>query len=151
MAKTLTPAQKALNKEAVKLRNKAFSLAYQKHQQDRERVNAQIRESEMGKAHKLTDDIFQEALEAKQKAEKDIRDEIAKLQLKLKEVTERQEQQIKVLQAKRSLAHEALFKALRKAEKEVDEAHGDIAGCFSAAAWKPLEEFLPLVGKVNKS
>lgn len=108
MAKTLTPAQKALNKEAVKLCNKAFSLAYQKHQQDRERVNAQIRESEMGKAHKLTDDIFQEALEAKQKAEKDIRDEIAKLQLKLKEVTERQEQQIKVLQAKRSLAHEAL-------------------------------------------
>lgn len=146
MAK-LTPEQKALNKEATKLRDRAFRERSNAYDKERDAVKKQIEDGPLMKAARDADARSNELTEARNKAEADIKAQIRELQRKLDQTRIDHEPGINAARAVRTAAWDAKHKAENAAIAKVEAKYPDMVGCYSAAAWKSFEEFLPLVGK----
>lgn len=146
MAK-LTPEQKALNKEATKLRDKAFRERSNAYDKERDAVKKQIEDGPLMKAARDADMAFNGAIDARNQVEADIKAQIKELQRKLEQNLKDHEPGINAARAVRTAAWDAKHKAENAAIAKVDAKYPDMARRYSAAAWKSFEEFLPLVGK----
>lgn len=144
MAK-LTPEQKALNKQATKLRDKAFNERKNAYRAEVDAANKAIDESELAQATRDADQAFNVALEQRNEAVGAIEAQMAALKRQLDDVRREHTSVIDGLAAQRTAAWNARHSARRAAEAATAAQYPDVADCWSAAAWKPFEEFLPLV------
>lgn len=146
MAK-LTPEQKALNKEATKLRDKAFRERSNAYDKELDAVKKQIKDGPLMKAAHDADVAFNGAIDARNKAEDEIKAQIRELQRKLDQTRIAHEPIIAAAKTVRTNAWDAKHKAENAAIATVDAKYPDMVRRYSPAAWKSFEEFLPLVGK----
>lgn len=148
MAK-LTPEQKALNKEATKLRNKAFNQRKGAYRAEIDAAQKAIEGSAVAQAALEADKAVNDALAARDAAVADIEAQLHVLTLKLAETKREYAYIIEPLSAARKAAWDQKMKAQKEAEAAVKAKYPDVADCWSATAWKPYEEFLPLVSAKN--
>lgn len=146
MAK-LTPEQKALNKEATKLRDKAYWVRSKAYDKERDAAKKQIEDGTLMQAARDADMAFNGAIDARNKAEDEIKAQIRELQRRLDQTRIDHEPIINAAKAVRTKAWDAKHKAENAAIATVEAKYPDMVGCYSAAAWKSFEAFLPLVGK----
>lgn len=146
MAK-LTPEQKALNKEATKLRDQAFRERSNAYDKELDAVKKQIEDGPLMKAARDADARSNDLIDARDKAEAEIKAQIYELQRKLEQTRKDYEPGINAARAARTAAWDAKHKAQDEAIAVIQAKYPDMVGCYSAAAWKSFEAFLPLVGK----
>lgn len=145
MASKLTPEQKALNKAATKLRDSAYNQRKSAYEAERKSADAVFASSDVVRAAIKADDAFDTALEGRNAALDSIREQIAALQQKLAETELEYNARLEPLKAARHAAWDSRRKAEADLKTAVDEKYPDVADCWSAAQWKPFDEFLPLV------
>lgn len=145
----LTPEQKALNKEATKLRDKAFNQRKSAYRAEIDAALKVVEGSVVAKAMLESSKACEDALAARDAAVADIEAQIKALMLKVAETKREHEAIIEHLSAARKAAVDQKRKAQLEAESAVKAKYPDVADCWSAAAWKPYEEFLPLVSAKN--
>lgn len=146
MAK-LTPEQKALNKEATKLRDKAFRERSNAYDKERDAVKKQIEAGPLMNAYTAADANFNDSIAARNKAEAEIKAQIDALQLKLEQTRKNHDALVNAANTVRKETWSAKQKAENEAIAVIEAKYPDMVGCYSAAAWKSFEAFLPLVGK----
>lgn len=139
----LTPEQKAANKEAMRLRNKAFNVRLKAYRSEREAAEAAVANSPSGIKQTASSQALEAALVRRKEALDAITRQITALQKKLVETEKEFENELEALRAARVQANQEFNRAREEAEAAVDSRYLDMVGCWSAAAWKPLERFLP--------
>lgn len=143
MAPKVTPEQKLLNKEAVKARQKAFTARKNAWRAEREKRAKLVDDGPLGAARYDSNQAFEDAWQAREAEMADLKAQIAALQQKLKDAAKDHDDRAAPLKAARDAAWSAHYAAKLAAEKSVDAQYPDVASCYTAAAWKPLDEFLP--------
>lgn len=139
----LTAEQKALNKQATSLRNKAYNARSKVYREALEAAEAKVAASK--EAAEL-----QEAQEAAEAAAAVREAEMQALQAKIRELQEQQEALAKAhlaqnreLRTVTSEKHSAYYKLLNEKKQEVNALYPDIvASQYSAAMWRPITDFL---------
>lgn len=144
MAK-VTPEQKAINKEATKLRDRAFKVRRDEYRAKLESAEAEIKAGDLAKAAQEANQKLDDAIEAKRKEVQAIQDRIEELNALLKATEAKHEQLIDPLKTAWDVSRDQLRAAEREASDAIDAAYPDVARCFYAAAWKSFEEFIPQV------
>lgn len=150
MASKLTPEQKALNKEATKLRDRAYFKRKNAWSEEREAIRQSLATGPEGVAAKAADQAMTVAMAEREAELAAVRAEIEALNRKLADLQKAHDAKIEPLHAERQATWRAHHNALQAAENALDAAYSDVAKCWSAAAWKSFNEFLPLVGKADK-
>lgn len=141
----LSPEQKALNKQAAQLRNRAYAARQKAYREDAEAAEQALRDGDLGHATREADLAFDRALSARSSARLEIEAQIAQLQLKLANLLASHEKHIEPCRAARKEAWDRLRAAQTAANETVKAKYPDVADCWSASAWRPLEDFLPQV------
>jgi hypothetical protein len=149
MASKMTPEQKALNKEAMKLRNAAYSSRRKLYQAEMDEARALIENGELGRATDAANKASQAAIDARNADVSAINEKIRLLQDELAKVTSEHQAIIGRAGEARALAYTKRNKALAEAEQAINAKYPDMDGCYNAAAWKSIDEFVPLVKKGN--
>lgn len=144
MAK-LTPEQKALNKEAVKLRDRAYTQRRNAYRAEIEAALKIIDDGALAQATAAADSACNAAQAARDAACEVLEAQIAALKQKLEETQQAHRAVLHGLHATRNAAWDARRHARSAAEAEIAAKYPDVADCWSAAGWKPFEEFLPQV------
>lgn len=147
MAGKLTPEQKALNKEATKLRDRAYNTRKNAWRAEMDNARATVENGPEGKAWKAANEALEKALSVREAELAAIQAQIDTLQRKLAEVQAEQDALVEPCREARERAWKVSHQAQKAAEEEVESRYTDVARCWSAAGWKSFEEFLPLVGK----
>lgn len=150
MAAKLTEEQKALNKEATKLRDKAYRARKGAWDKAMEEVKARIEAGPEAQAAKEADAALDAAMAARNEELAALEARIKALQQEMTERTAAHEVLLEPLREARRKAWDVHRNARTTAENEVCDAYPDVAQCWSAAGWKAIDEFLPLVGKVKE-
>ena len=148
MANKLTPEQKALNKEATKLRNAAFRRRQDAYRSEMGAAKEAIELSEIGKAADAANAAFDAAIELRGVAASAVKENIRALEKELERVMA--EHGVSISQAKdaRNATYKLKSSAILEAERGIEARYPDVAGCYGGAGgWKSIDEFLPLVGK----
>lgn len=142
MAK-LTPEQKALNKEAVKLRDRAYTQRRNVYRAELDAALKVIDDGELAQATAAADSACNAAQAERDAACEALEAQIAALKQKLEDTRLAHRAVLNELHAARNAAWDARRAARSAAEAEVAAKYPDVASCWSAAGWKPFEEFLP--------
>lgn len=150
MAAKLTEEQKALNKEATKLRDKAYRARKGAWNKAMEEVKARIEAGPEAQAAKEADAALDAAMAARNEELAALEARIKALQQEMTERTAAHEVLLEPLREARRKAWNVHRNARTTAENEVRDAYPDVAQCWSAAGWKAIDEFLPLVDKVKE-
>ncbi len=150
MASKLTPEQKALNKEATKLRDRAYFKRKSAWRNEQDATRQRLAEGPEGLAAKAADQALTVAMAERDAELAAVRAEIEALNRKLADLQKAHDAKIELLRAERQTTWRAHHDALQAAEKALNSAYPDVATCWSAAGWKSFHEFLPLVGKAEK-
>lgn len=145
MAGKLPPEQKALNKEAMKLRDAAFKERRNAYQSEMEAAEDAIKSGEIGKAADDAYAVMESLIDARNSAVSIIEKKIRLLQEEMARVTKEHGVIIDEAKAKRDATGSLKRNAIYEAREAVEAKYPDMANCFSAAAWKSIDEFLPLV------
>lgn len=147
MASKVTPEQKALNKDAKKLRDAEFKRRRDAYRSEMDAARSVIASGDLGKSAEVAYRAFDVAISARNAAASAIKEKIRALEEELARVMA--EHRVTIDQAKetRDLAHKRKFEAILEAEEVINTKYPEMDGCYSAAAWKSLDEFLPLVEK----
>ena len=145
MAK-ITPEQKLINKEAAKLRDRAFNERKQAYQDEMAAMEVAIETSPSGELAKTTREALDAACTARNQEIDRFYSEIAALKEKLKQAEARHESIIEPLRRERESAWSDKSRSTHAAGEEIKSRYPDVADCWSAASWKDFKEFLPLVG-----
>ena len=145
MPAKLSPEQKALNKEATKLRDRAYNARKRAHRVELEAAQQAIDSGPAAQAAREADQAFEVALAAKSTAVAEVEAQIKALAAKLEETKQAHDALIAPLRAARSAAWDGKRKAQQEAEATVAAKYPDVAHVWSAAGWKSFEEFLPQV------
>lgn len=140
----ISPEQKAINKVAVSLRAKAHTARAKALTKELEDAQAALKASSVYGEYKQQHEQYEE-LEAKRKAELSLIDQqLSELNARKKEVdTKWTEILLSHRATVRQLSNE-YFKAKSTVEAAVQARYPDLAdgARFSAAIWKPLDEFV---------
>lgn len=150
MAK-LTEAQKAINKEAASLRNKAYTARRKEYRDAIQAIEAQLQSSDAHRRVKAARAALDAECESNQALVNSIQEKIKLLEESLKKVAAYHEARMATLRSERNNVFDA-YKAIEKeAKAPIDEEYADINGpnAFGAASWKPIEAFVPFVTKKN--
>ncbi len=143
MASTLSAEQKALNKEARKARDRAYRERKTSYSSELESAMKTVNEGQLAQAYADVDQKLDSARESFIEERARIQAQIDELKNKLDQLQSDFKQRAQPIQEERARAHEALFAARRVAKEAVDNKYPDVAECYSAAEWKPIEDFLP--------
>ncbi len=147
MASKLTPEQKTLNKEAKKLRDAAFERRRDAYRSEMNAAKAAIKSGDLGKSADAAAEAFNAAFSAREAAAFAIKEKIRALEEELSRVMEEHKVTLDHAKEARGVTHKREFNAILEAERAVNAKYPDMDGCYSAAAWKPVSEFAPQVGK----
>lgn len=150
MASKLTPEQKALNKEATKLRDRAYFKRKQAWRNEQDAIRQRLAAGPEGRAAKAADQALTAAVAERDAELAAVRAEIEALNRKLADLQKAHDAKIEPLRAERQATWRAHHNALQAAENALGATYSDVAGVWSAAGWKSFNEFLPLVGKAEK-
>lgn len=150
MASKLTPEQKALNKEATKLRDRAYFKRKQAWRNEQDAIRQRLAAGPEGRVAKAADQALTAAVAERDAELAAVRAEIEALNRKLADLQKAHDAKIEPLRAERQATWRAHHNALQAAENALDATYSDVAGVWSAAGWKSFNEFLPLVGKAEK-
>lgn len=145
MAGKLTPEKKVLNKEATKLRNAAYTQRRDAYRNEMKAAQNAILAGELGRASDESGDSFDAALAAKRAAEAVIEEKIRALREELERVSMGHSTIIEQARDARNLASTRKYDAIKEAERAINARYPDMDGCWSAGAWKSIDEFVPLV------
>lgn len=145
----LTEEQKAQNKEAKKLRDRDFNQRKKAFRSEMDAAQSAIANGPHGLLVQSTVNAWEAALAAKRAAVERIKEQIAELQLALTQTEEQHNAVIAPLGEKRTEAINQKIQAERVAREEIKARYADVANCWSAAAWKDLKDYLPLVEACN--
>lgn len=145
MASKLTTEQKALNKEASKLRVEAFRKRRAEYSAEIKAVRVAVELGELGRAADEADRACSAAVEARNSALKAINEKIEALNQEFDKTKSAHEKIIEPLSNLRRESWSMKSRAIAEAESQVDAKYPDIEGCYTAGEWKPISEFVPLV------
>lgn len=141
----LTEEQKSKNKEAKKLRDRDFNQRKKAFRSEMDAAQSAIVNGPPGLLVETTSHAWEEALAAKRAAVERINRQIAELQFALTQTEEPHNALIAPLGERRTEAINQKLQAERAARQEIEARYADVANCWSAAAWKDLKDYLPLV------
>ena len=144
MAKKLSDEAKALVKEATRLRNQAYTKRRKAYQKALDEALAAVEQSPVAAARKAADDDLEKVREEKTAARDVIQRKIEELQRELALEQSRFDAVIQEKRAVRDRGYAAWRAATTEAEAKVKAEFPDMH-IWSAAAWKPYQEFLPQV------
>lgn len=145
MAGKITPEQKALNKEAKKLRDAAFKERRNAYQSEMDAAEDAIKSGEIGKAADDAYAVMESLIDARHAAVSVFDEQIRLLQEKKELIAKEYVVVIDEARAKRDATGSRKRNAIWGAREAVQAKYPDMANCFSAGAWKSIDEFLPLV------
>lgn len=143
MAPRLSPEQKAINKEATRLRDNAYRDRRRQFDEALAAARDRVNQSDFKSAALSADAALAQASAARTATLRAIDAEIAELQRRRKLVEAERDQEIGTAKKARDAAWAAFRSAFSAAEAEVKARYQDIASFYTAAAWKSFEEFLP--------
>jgi polyphosphate kinase len=141
MAK-LSDEQKALNKEATRLRDRAFTARRTEFRNAEEKVLAEIHEKHRPLLEKVSKNL-DDAMHRRNETAREIEAKIAALQQQLKTLQEQQQVVTNAAAQERTIAYDAWRKEQQEAQKQIQQEFADIAPHWSAAGWKNFKDFLP--------
>ncbi|GBG14522.1 multidrug transporter [Novimethylophilus kurashikiensis] len=150
MAEKLTESQKALNKEATRLRNKAYNARKAAFYAAVDAAEQTIRDGALGAASDSSSKALDAAITQRNAALAEIRAQIEVLTAKLAETEAAYSPVLSELRAVRDDAYTKLRAAEREVRQKIEQDYADVADCNSATQWKDFEEFLPdVAGKTE--
>lgn len=145
MASKLTPEQKVLNKEAGKLRDAAFKQRRDAYRSEMDTAKSVIESGELGKSAQAAYAAFDAAISAREAAASAIKEKIRALEEELTRVMAEHKVTIDLAKESRDVTFKKKSKAILEAEEVVNAKYPDMDGCYSAAGWKSIDEFVPLL------
>lgn len=143
MAKNLTDDQKALNKEARKKRDRAYADRRKAYSDELEAALKPIVEGPLAMERDAADKALDSALNEFREKEQKLKAQIEALKAELQEMEITHSKQKEPLSAARSEAWKKFNAARAAVQETMAEKYSDVSNCYGAAAWKPIEEFLP--------
>lgn len=146
MAK-LTDDQKAINKVAMSLRQKAFTARRNEYEAAISAIEARTKASGLWQQFEAADAEFDAVLKARDAALAVLQEQIRQLEAQVEATTQDYSQRAAAARDRKNVAFRACDEATRTAKGPVDEAYADVRSCYTPAMWKPLEAFVPLVNQ----
>lgn len=138
----LTPEQKALNKEATRLRDRAFDARRRDYLAALETATKPIVDGPLAEATRQAVGALDEAMETRDRTIDALRVQIAALTEKIEDARREHGAAIERLKATRDSAYDRLNKAKALVQDQVEKDFPDMKRCYGAAAWKPFQDFL---------
>jgi len=141
----MTMEEREARRLATNARQRAYSARQREYRQAREDAEKLIEAGSLQAACDEADRNMNIALEARQTELRTIDEQIAALQAVRAEAAARQQSALDVVKLRRDAAWNNKRAAQLDAENKLKEQFSDVAGCYSVASWKPVEDFLQTV------
>lgn len=141
----LSEEQKAQNKSAMLARNRAYAARLKAKRSAKEASDAFIAKTPQAKKRDEVMIAFEGAIEERRRIEADFDNQIQLLQQKKKEAVAAHAARIDELKIARDAAYKDLSALHEQENAKIDSAFPDLEGVYSAAGWKPLEDFTPAI------
>lgn len=151
MASKVTPEQKALNKDAKKLRDAEFKRRRDAYRSEMDAARSVIASGDLGKSAEVAYRAFDVAISARNAAASAIKEKIRALEEELSRVIAEHKAILDQAKEARDVTFNRKYKATLEAEGAVNAKYPDMDGCYSAAAWKSIDEFLPLAATLGNT
>jgi hypothetical protein len=143
----LSAESKAQFKEATRLRDQAYRQRRSHYNQALEGARGAIEQGPLGVAMRASSDALELAIVERTAVETAIRTRIDELRRELEREHSKHSAAIEQLREARKAAHSQWQQAVAQADSSVDAEFRDMAGCYSAASWKPYQDFMPAESK----
>lgn len=150
MAK-LTPEDKAANKASQKIRDRAYHARNKQYRDARDLVEKRIEASPEAKAVEAARAAMEASIEARNKAQKAIAEQIAALQVRLIEVGKELAKPIDAAKQARDVAWTAKDKLAKAQLARVDADFADVSDVHYVGAWEIPAEVQALMNEAAET
>lgn len=142
MAK-LTPEQKAINKEATRLRDREFRT---RHNEFHRQIDAVANSKQVLAARQVADAVnmeFENLIKKRNEEIALIEQQISQLQDQRKALEASYVPEVDRIRTARSAAYDQWTQLQATAKKAIEAQFPDMVGVFSASQWKDFAEYIP--------